>query len=135
MKQLTDRQKDRIIEALTNIEFPASFTYTNEEPEVIAEHLKWYLVRNEVALKPYRPKWRWSKVVGYRLIGSNIIYYNVYKQSDEAGLLALCVHEILHMIGYGHGGNAIHWWNKKRKMQSANYYIGNAVKEYLRRNK
>ena len=134
MKQLTDRQKAKIVDALKNIELPSSFTYTMHKPEAVVYDLMFYILTYNVPLKPYRPEWRWSKVVGYRLRGSNIVYYNVYKQSDEAALLGLVCHECLHILQYGHGGNAIHWWNIKRKMQSANYYIGGAVKEYIRRN-
>jgi len=136
MKQLTDRQKAKIIGALGNIELPSEFTYTNQKPRTIADVLVAYILNNKIPLKPYKPKWRWSKAVGYRNKGEYIVYYNIYRQSDEAALLGLCVHEILHMIGIGHGGNCMAWYcNGRKKTKSANVYLERAVKKYLRRNK
>ena len=75
----TDRQKEKILDALDNIELPKFFTYTGKKPKEVVEYLIWYITVNKVELKPYKPKWRWSKVVGYRNKGEYIIYYNVYK--------------------------------------------------------
>jgi len=136
MKQLTDCQKATIVDALDNIKLPESFTYTMHEPSTVVASIIGYVLNKDIPLKPYRPKWRWSKAVGYRNKGEYIIYYNVYKQSDEAALLGLCVHEIAHMCGYGHGSNCMAWYcNGRKKTKSANVYLERAVKEYLRRNR
>ena len=134
MRQLTKEDKDLIFKALSNIKLPESFTYTNVKPEIIVKQLRQYILENEIPLKAYYPKWRWSKVVGYRNIGEYIVHYNVYKLSDKAAFLGMICHECIHMIGIGHGGNAVHWWNRKKKYASANFYIGFAVRDYLRNN-
>ena len=136
MKQLTLPQKAKILKALHYIYLPSEFTYTDYSPRIVVDDLIGYVLTREIPLKPYRPKWRWSKAVGYRNEGACIVYYNIYKESDEAALLGLVVHECLHIIGYGHGSNCMAWYcNGRKKTKSANVYLERAVREYLRRNK
>ena len=134
MKQLTDRQKTVIIGALDNIELPDKFTYTNYEPSTVVSSVMGYILNNKIPLQPYKPVWRWSRVVGYRNVGEYVIHYNVYKLSDEAAFLGMVCHEVCHMLAIGHGGNCMAWYcNGRKKTKSANVYLERAVKKHLRK--
>ena len=136
MEQLTDKQKATIIDALNNIELPRFFTYTGKKPSEVIDYLVWHITVKGVRLKPYYPKWKWSKTVGYRNKGEYVIYYNVYRQNDEVALFGLIVHEVCHMCGIGHGSNCMRWYcDGHKKTKSANVHLEKAVKKYLRKNK
>lgn len=100
-----------------------SFTYTELTDRSVAIMLDTFINRSnaEIAIRTYRPWYRWSSAIGYTE-GSNVLYLNEYKISkflvaDYAGNIG---HEICHLAGFGHGSNKI----TASKKLSVPYAIG-----------
>lgn len=83
-------------------------------------------------LTTYKPKiWNWnSRVIAYRNVGSNIIYFNVRKnpRSSES-MTNTCTHELLHLLGYDHNGNGP---EGDGRQFTVNYYIGRLAEKYVK---
>ena len=115
---------------------PISYTYTeHKQGEVFARVFDVAERINTAWEGPnvysYRPRWRYSKAMGYTK-GKNI-YINEYRlpYMSVANMVRLLIHESAHIAGYTHGGNAIHWWNKRKKYASVPYCLGNAAKRVV----
>ena len=85
----------------------------------------------EIEVNVYRPKWRWSKAIGYYSSSNphniNINYYKINTLSN-AQIVGNFAHELVHLadnlseFNFGHGSNS-----SKGKEKTAPYYIGNIV--------
>lgn len=83
-------------------------------------------------LATYRPKlWNWnSRVIAYRNVGSNIIYFNVRKNPrDSESMTNTCAHELLHLLGYDHNGNGP---ESDGRRFTVNYYVGRIAEKYVK---
>jgi hypothetical protein len=72
----------------------------------------------------YRPKWPWTKALGYS--GNGAIHLNVYKLDSltHADLVGLLCHEYLHEVGFSHGNN---FKTKEKILYSVNYYVSEGI--------
>ncbi len=108
---------ERILEKqFTYIEYGQGVFKTLIDTRVKAE-------TNPIDILPYKPKWPWSKAIGYS-DGKNI-YVNMRKidaltVADYVGNL---VHEFCHVAGFSHGDNY-----KKGKENSVPYWCGELAK-------
>jgi hypothetical protein len=76
----------------------------------------------------YRPKWVWSKSLGYS--DKSGIHLNVYKLEnlDHESLVGLLIHEWLHQVGFSHGNN---FKTKFKVDHSVNYFASENVERWL----
>lgn len=85
-----------------------------------------------VIVETYKPKWYWSKAIGYTLPSKpNYIFVNANKLStleveDYVGNFA---HEFMHIIGFKHKGNNP---SKFRNLESVPYVMGALAEAWAR---
>ena len=124
-----NKQIVEVLKSISKHDLPESFTYTDDSPRYVLDRLVLYLKSNELDIRPYYFKNPFSRVIGFRRVGSKTIYYNpkrVHEVYNSNKFCALVVHEVLHILGYGHGNNCIKWYcNGRKKMRSANYWFSN----------
>ena len=76
----------------------------------------------------YKPKWRWSKAMGYSdKVG---IHINILKldRLDFSDLVGLLCHESMHQVGFGHGNN---FKTKEKCEKSVPYYVSENIKKWV----
>lgn len=76
----------------------------------------------------YRPKWRFTKAIGY--FGRDAVHINIYKldELEHNELVGLLVHEWLHKAGFGHGNN---YKTKEKVLFSVNYFASENVSRWV----
>lgn len=76
----------------------------------------------------YRPKWPWTKALGYS--GNGAIHLNVYKLDalSHADLVGLLCHEYLHEVGFSHGNN---YKTAEKVKFSVNYFVSENIGRWL----
>lgn len=111
----------RILDEIENLKPKVYFTYCDKTNIEIVEQLRKFLNSNQtVIISTYKPRWPWSKVIGYSK--GNKIYINRRKLKDNdfsfyAGNL---LHEICHVADFSHGNNYI----TEKKKYSVPYFLG-----------
>jgi len=85
----------------------------------------------------YRPRWPWSKVLGYYKGGKNVYLNSRRLHRSDSSILNTIIHEYIHLLDnytdsyLGHGGNT-----NEGKGRTAPYKIGDLAEElYLKRKK
>lgn len=116
-------------------DFPIGFTHT----ELTAPEVHLTIIDGAVCLpdkyvivETYRPKWPWSKVIGYTLPSKpNYIFVNHYGLSkfDTHDYVGNFTHEFMHILGFKHKGN---YPNKYHNDLSVPYAIGAMAEAWAR---
>ena len=103
---------------------PLFFTYTDDILPYVLMKLRDATIPE---IEVYKPRFKRTRMTAFVTPEHDVIYLNVYKYHTVESLVTSIGHELCHCCNYQHGGNAIHWWNRKKKMASVPYAIGNAL--------
>jgi hypothetical protein len=120
---------------LSYADLPLSFTHTElNVGQVYAEIVQGtvYLPDRYVVVETYRPKWPWSKAIGYTLPKKpNYIFVNQYmlERLEVADYVGNFVHETMHLIGFKHRTNNP---KKYRNLESVPYAVGSLAEAWAR---
>jgi hypothetical protein len=107
-------------------------------PEYISIKLCNFIMNNDINIKIYKPKWRWSKAYGYfSPANPHDINLNYYKLNRSvSSIVGTLYHEATHQCdnedkihSYGHGDNS-----PKGKANTAPYFIGNVASGLFKTN-
>ena len=102
------------------------WTYTNLSGVEIYNKMLLYLNQNNsFPITAYQTTWPWSSVMGYTSNGE--VFLNTRKNWDTKQYGDTITHELMHMMGFGHGSNTF----TQDKVNSVPYFIGYAVKDYI----
>lgn len=80
----------------------------------------------------YKPKWRWSKAIGYSSNGE--IYLNSYKFKSLtlADLVANFCHEYCHIAGFNHGtGTTANYPSEEKNKFSVPYFVSSNISKWI----
>jgi predicted metallopeptidase len=80
----------------------------------------------------YKPKWRFTKAMGYS--DGKAIHLNSYKfdSFSDADIIGLLLHEYLHFVGFNHGtGMRANYWNEDKSNHSAPYFVSDNISRWL----
>jgi hypothetical protein len=116
-------------------DFPQEFTHTNltsYDVFIAIRNAAIYLPDRYVIVETYRPKWPWSKAIGYTLPSKpNYIFINQNMLStlENADYVGNFAHEFMHLIGFEHKGN---YPGKFRNLESVPYVIGSLAEAWAR---
>jgi hypothetical protein len=111
-----------------------SFDMSTLPPIMVYEDIRAFWEENDINVKVYYPKWRWSKALGYfSPARPNDININGYKLNRTvSSFVATLFHELVHMAdnankihSYGHGGN-----DPSGKQNTSPYWIGNVFNNF-----
>ena len=111
-----------------------SFDMSTLPPTMVYEDIKAFWEENDINVKIYYPKWRWSKALGYfSSARPNDININGYKLNRTVeSFVGTLFHELVHMAdnaneihSYGHGDN-----NPRGKSNTSPYWIGNVFTNF-----
>jgi len=104
------------------------FDMCTADNEYIAQTIKSFVIQTTITISEYKPRWRWSKAIGYYSYKNpTTINLNIYKQDRSiSSITNTLIHEAIHMADYfdrhhsfGHGDNS-----PKGKQNTAPYAIG-----------
>ncbi len=104
----------------------------NDEKAFIGGHDASARLRNgpmNIAVKPYRPGWRFSRAIAMTK-GGGVIFFNEYKLNKLSviDIASTLCHEYSHECGFSHGGNL----KTKYKCEwSLPYYLSENVSKWL----
>lgn len=76
----------------------------------------------------YKPKWPWSKAIGYYERGELFINKRRFAEFSEAELVGLLLHEYSHHCGFHHGNN---YKTAHKVKYSVPYYLSENVRKWL----
>lgn len=84
--------------------------------------------RQSLPVFTYRPKWRFSKAIGY--YDGRAMHINLYKLPgmSHADIVANLCHEKLHHIGFSHGNN---WKTEEKCLFSVPYFASENITKWL----
>ena len=105
------------------------FDMSTLRPMYVLREIRKFWIENDIQVKVYYPKWKWSKAIGYftplRPLDINLNGYKLNRSVDS--IVGTLYHELVHMSdnanenhSYGHNGN-----NPSGKSNTAPYYISN----------
>ena len=121
-----------VIKSLRSVE---NFDMCDCKGEYIANQFADFLVDNEISIKVYYPKWRWSKAIGYFSKDNPLqINFNGYKVNNlyEENIVSLAYHEAGHAWDYFSECNCNHGDNSsKGKECTFQYYLNHLVDAYF----
>ena len=103
---------------------PNTFTYTKECRTGVMNRI--YVIPIP-AIHIVFPSRSHRKMVAYT-DDTGDIYINGRRSWTVCSLAGAITHELCHIAGYGHGGNWVTFWNKKKKYASVPYAVGKLVK-------
>lgn len=127
-------QKDTWDLLRDNLLLKESFDMSTLSPILVYEDIRSFWIENDIEIKVYYPKWRWSKAIGYftpsRPLDININGYKLNRSIDS--IVGNFYHELVHLSdnanefhSYGHGSN-----NPSGKMNTSPYFIGNVFTNF-----
>jgi hypothetical protein len=115
---------------MSEIEMKEDFKFNSGNGELVRHKLI-----NCEAIAPiffYKPKWAWSKAMGYS--DGKAIHLNSRKFGSftEADIIGLLLHEYSHLAGFNHGtGMRANYWNEDKSNHSVPYFISDNISRWL----
>ena len=127
--EASNRVTSRLLLRIVSDRAPTTFTYTTDRRDRVYLKLSNYLHENGLPkIHIVFPSRRHRKMVAYT-DETGDIYINGRRNWTVSSLTGAIMHELCHIVGYGHGGNWITFWNKRKKYASVPYAVGKLFKQ------
>jgi len=108
------------------------YTYTNLNPQEVADFIANHKDDYEVEVLPWTPKWVFTSAIATTFSDRpGKIYLNIFRINSRStsDWSATLIHEVMHFMGFGHGNN--YSQHREPKLSSVPIQVARIAKEWI----